>query len=62
MGTSSCGDMLRTRVAVLFARTSVSQVEKAGDAARLRSGVATRACCLLSVSRTGIPGDGARGC
>lgn len=47
--------MLRTRVAVLLARTSVSQVEKAGDAARFRS------CCLLSSSRTEMHGEGARG-
>jgi hypothetical protein len=58
---SSWGDMLRTRVAVLFARTSVSQVEKAGDAARFRSGLATRACCLLSASRIDALGDGALG-
>lgn len=44
MGASCCGDALRTRVAVLFARTSVSQVEKAGDGARFALGVAVRAC------------------
>lgn len=41
--------MLRTRVAVLFARTSVSQVENAGDAALLISGLATDACSCLNI-------------